>query len=69
MPDTVSARCGWTVEVEMPWPHKPRQIAPDTIIAARHYIAGDHYPEALGSTQDWTEAMDCPMWQSREAAP
>jgi hypothetical protein len=49
----------------MPWPHQPRLIASDTIIAPRHYIPGDHYPEALGSTADWTEAMDCQMWQAK----
>ncbi len=65
VPDSSSARCGWTVQIQMPWPHQPRLIAPDTIIAPRHYIPGNHYPEALGSTADWTEAMDCQMWQAK----
>lgn len=62
--DGQSARCGWSVEVQMPWPHKPRVTAPDTIIAPRHFIPGDHYVEVLGSTQDWTEVMDCQMWSA-----
>lgn len=51
-------RCGYTAPA--PWP--VYEYRPNYVIGARHVVEGNHYPEVRGSTEDWTEAMDCPVW-------
>lgn len=52
--------CGYSVTIPAPWPALSHTYTSPFYISPRHAIPGDHYPEVLGSTADWTEVMDCP---------
>jgi hypothetical protein len=36
------------------------------ILAPRHVVEGSDYVEVFGSTKDWTEVMDCAVWENKE---
>jgi hypothetical protein len=36
------------------------------ILAPRHVVEGGGYVEVFGSTKDWTEVMDCAVWENKE---
>lgn len=54
-------RCGYTTKA--PWPYL--EYKPNHVISPRHVVPGDNYPDVLGSTKDWTEVMDCELWEKR----
>lgn len=60
-------RCAYEVTVPAPWPAEAHIYKPNFVISPRHAVPGNEYPEVLGSTQDWTEEMDCPTWKGGAA--
>lgn len=56
-------QCGYVNTIPAPWPFMEHKFEPRIVIATRHAVPGDHYPEVLGSKSDWTEVMDCPTWE------